>query len=325
VLDEHPFPQVEKFVQEIYWRRYWKSWLELRPAIWDSYLADLKAGFPHEVSLRATAVAAGCGGVSVMDAFSRELVESGYLHNHARMWFASYWIHIEKLPWQLGAAFFYRNLLDADAASNTLSWRWVAGLQTAGKTYRVREQNLRQHLGPNFLETHGSGLSRIGDGEDFVPVEAPEPFPEISFPETGTDCAMLPDRYAVLVHGSDLLLEDSPLASLNPEVLVAVEDWQQGDSTGKVSYRTAALADGVARASAHFGCRTVSAEDATRMGITEAVMLHPFTGASSGDLPFKVQHIWRPEDAGLLRFAKGGFFGFWKQVRKTLHPSSGER
>jgi deoxyribodipyrimidine photo-lyase len=65
----------------------------------------------------------------------QELVETGYLHNHARMWFASIWIFTLRLPWELGADFFLRHLLDGDAASNTLSWRWVAGLHTKGKHY----------------------------------------------------------------------------------------------------------------------------------------------------------------------------------------------
>ena len=62
------------------------------------------------------------------------LKEDGYLLNHVRMWFASIWIFTFNLPWQLGANFFMENLLDGDPASNTLSWRWVAGLQTKVNT-----------------------------------------------------------------------------------------------------------------------------------------------------------------------------------------------
>ena len=80
-----------------------------------------------------------------MDRIARELIQTGYLHNHARMWWASFWIHAEGLPWELGADVFFRHLLDADPASNTLSWRWVAGLQTAGKTYLVRLSNLQKY------------------------------------------------------------------------------------------------------------------------------------------------------------------------------------
>ena len=58
------------------------------------------------------------------------------------MWFASIWIHYFGLPWQLGAKLFYDHLLDADIASNTLSWRWVAGLQTEGKKYIANSHNI---------------------------------------------------------------------------------------------------------------------------------------------------------------------------------------
>ena len=91
--------------------------------------------------------AKGMGPVAVMNGFARELVETGYLHNHSRMWFAGYWVHVARLPWQLGAKFFQDHLLDFDPASNTLSWRWVAGLQTPGKTYLPRRYKYRKIFG----------------------------------------------------------------------------------------------------------------------------------------------------------------------------------
>ena len=60
------------------------------------------------------------------------------------MWFASIWVHTLNLPWELGANFFLTHLLDADPASNTLSWRWVAGLHTEGKVYLANEDNIKK-------------------------------------------------------------------------------------------------------------------------------------------------------------------------------------
>ena len=60
------------------------------------------------------------------------------------MWFASIWIFTLKLPWQLGAKFFLENLKDGDASSNTLSWKWVAGLQTKGKNYLANSRNIEK-------------------------------------------------------------------------------------------------------------------------------------------------------------------------------------
>ena len=135
------FPAVEKFVQEVYWRTYWKGWLEQRPAAWSRWceaVPRLRSSLNAEERTAWEAAIGGKTGIAGFDAWAQELVATGYLHNHARMWFASIWIFTLRLPWELGAAFFFEHLLDGDVASNTLSWRWVAGLQTPGKTYLAR-------------------------------------------------------------------------------------------------------------------------------------------------------------------------------------------
>jgi deoxyribodipyrimidine photo-lyase len=174
LLETHRFEVVEKLVQELVWRDYWKGWLELRPGVWSDYRAEV-ARIRRQADLavleRAEAVMAGRGGIAVMDHFARELVKTGYLHNHARMWWAGYWIHVERLPWALGADFFYRHLLDADPASNTLGWRWVAGLQTRGKAYLPRRSNLEKYGSPELL-ADPSGLERLED-----PVVSAAPLP----------------------------------------------------------------------------------------------------------------------------------------------------
>jgi deoxyribodipyrimidine photo-lyase len=139
VLARHSPRSAEKFLQEIAWRTYWKGWLEMRPEAWSHYLATLAeqekpAGYGKAIAAET--------GIGCFDHWTRELLDTGYLHNHARMWFASIWIFTLKLPWQLGADFFLRHLLDGDPAANTLSWRWVAGLHTPGKHYLARAENI---------------------------------------------------------------------------------------------------------------------------------------------------------------------------------------
>lgn len=146
VLDQHAPSDASKFIDEVCWRTYWKGWLQLRPTVWDAYLAELDdaKNAARRNSLSQETLQAKSG-IECMDTWTRELIETGYLHNHARMWYASIWIHTLKLPWTLGADFFLKHLLDGDAASNTLSWRWVAGLHTEGKTYLASAANIEKY------------------------------------------------------------------------------------------------------------------------------------------------------------------------------------
>jgi deoxyribodipyrimidine photo-lyase len=148
VLARHGAERAEKFIQEVCWRTYWKGWLEMRPDIWTRLQADLE-DLDHDAR-HVRAAREGRTGIDCFDAWAGELVETGWLHNHARMWFASIWIFTLRLPWQLGAAFFADHLLDFDPASNTLSWRWVAGLHTRGKHYLARADNIAKNTNGRF-------------------------------------------------------------------------------------------------------------------------------------------------------------------------------
>ena len=141
VLKKRPYQKVEKYVQEIFWRVYWKGWLELRPKVWTDFTEDLKNIKDDEKIQQAVN---GKTQISCFNDWVNEIKEFNYLHNHTRMWFASIWIFTLKLPWQKGAEFFLKYLLDGDAASNTLSWRWVAGLQTKGKNYSAQSWNIEK-------------------------------------------------------------------------------------------------------------------------------------------------------------------------------------
>jgi deoxyribodipyrimidine photo-lyase len=154
-LTTHGPEAAEKFIDEVFWRGYFKGWLERRPAVWSAYKDGLDrdlAALDKDGKLRRQVIVAESGqtGLDCFDAWACELVETGYLHNHARMWFASIWIFTFGLPWRLGADFFYRHLLDGDAASNTLGWRWVAGLHTRGKAYQAQAWNIAKFTAGRF-------------------------------------------------------------------------------------------------------------------------------------------------------------------------------
>ena len=150
-LSKFSFSKNEKFIQEVLWRTYWKGWLELRPNVWTDYLAELNQ-MKNEFQNNQNYLSAidGKTDIECFNAWVNELKDNNYLHNHTRMWFASIWIFTLELPWQLGAEFFMQHLYDGDAASNTLGWRWVAGVQTQGKHYLASEWNIKKFTNNRF-------------------------------------------------------------------------------------------------------------------------------------------------------------------------------
>ena len=150
-LKKFSFSKNEKFIQEVLWRVYWKGWLELRPNVWSDYLVELN-NLRNEFKKNQNYLNAieGKTNIECFNQWVKELKENNYLHNHTRMWFASIWIFTLELPWQLGAEFFMQHLYDGDAASNTLGWRWVAGVQTQGKHYLASEWNIKKFTNNRF-------------------------------------------------------------------------------------------------------------------------------------------------------------------------------
>ena len=178
-LATHGPEAAAKFIDEVIWRGYFKGWLERRPQVWDSFRQGLEAdlaALDRDRRLRRDLGRAmdGQTGLACFDAWAQELVDTGYLHNHARMWFASIWIFTLRLPWELGADFFLRHLLDGDPASNTLSWRWVGGLHTRGKTYLATADNIAKYTDGRFAP---KGLARSAP-----PLEGAAPPPPRALP-----------------------------------------------------------------------------------------------------------------------------------------------
>ena len=137
----------DKYIQQVIWRTYFKGWLEQHPTVWNAYNEGVMSGLNEVSSDQSRACVyekaiTGQTGIDCFDSWATELMEHSYLHNHARLWFASIWIFTLKLPWELGANFFMKYLLDGDPASNTLSWRWVSGLHTKGKNYLATSSNI---------------------------------------------------------------------------------------------------------------------------------------------------------------------------------------
>jgi deoxyribodipyrimidine photo-lyase len=245
----------EKFIHEIFWRTYFKGHLEQHPELWHAFRQGLSeaqerlGGNRGLARLYAQAID-GTTGLECLDAWSEELVCTGWLHNHARMWFASIWIFSLGLPWQLGADFFAQHLLDHDPASNTLSWRWVAGLHTRGKPYIARAENINRYSGGRF-----NPINILDEAP--TPLAEPDPMPACPLPS--------PDGWpstatALLLHEDDLAPE-----SLVPDhariVRIGVLASQSDASSLVRASRAVALADAAARAEAAFGVQATLLAD----------------------------------------------------------------
>ncbi len=254
-LDEHGPDGAAKFVEEVFWRSYFKGHLETRPAIWTDYNALVAEGMNQMASRSGLRQAYECAvtgstGIDGFDDWARELAATGWLHNHARMWFASIWIFTLRLPWALGADFFLRHLVDGDPASNTLSWRWVAGLHTRGKVYAARADNIRRYTDGRFSP---SGLNEFPEAIEGADPPAPVPLPR---PDP------IPDgEVALLLHLDDLHPESLPFGQAR---VVRVGGLVAHAPDAVALVRRAdeeAMADALARAEAHFGCNAGPATD----------------------------------------------------------------
>jgi deoxyribodipyrimidine photo-lyase len=317
----------EKFIQEVCWRTYWVGWLQQRPGVWTRYRDEL-AALQERVDLdrapqrRYAAAIAGNTGIDAFDAWARELIETGWMHNHARMNFASIWIFTLKLPWQLGADFFYRHLLDACPASNTLSWRWVAGLQTAGKTYLANPEAIRQ-MHPRFaLE---APLARTA-----MLLPADDPGPPRGIPRADV---IHPDkRTGLFITTADLSVETQILP---PLAAVAATSHIGGDpAPGKRAHSEAALADGLARASAMAGVQPerLDEQDAVaamkawiaRHGLEQVITGEAAVGPEADRIAalkaagIPLVQLRRAWDAAAWPEAAKGFFKFKSAIPRLL-------
>ncbi len=141
----------EKLINELAWRDYWqRKYRELGDDIWGDQ-EEYKTGFDARdyADQLPKDIRDGETDLVCIDTFSTELRETGYLHNHARMWMAAYVVHFRRVRWQAGAAWFLEHLLDGDPASNNLSWQWVAST-FSHKPYFFNRANLEKYTDGEF-------------------------------------------------------------------------------------------------------------------------------------------------------------------------------
>ena len=335
-VGDHGKAGAEKFVQEVLWRTYWKGWLEMRPHVWSAYLSRLDRALDQAdgngaIRREYHAAVEGRTGIEGFHDWARELAETGYLHNHARMWFASIWVHTLRLDWSLGADFFMRHLLDGDAASNTLSWRWVAGLQTRGKAYAATTSNIAKFTNGRFRPT---GLNERAEALDEDEDLRPQPIEPLS---------PLPGGKALLVvHGADC----SPERLRWPRTEIVAVAGLRGTgprspldvSDELTAFVAGAVADGVDRAAAHFDAPPIETSGpeeivaaAREAGADHVVTPYAPVGhirsaverlrtlAREADMPLaELRDDW---DSRAWPYATKGFFKFKERIPQLLRDA----
>ena len=336
VLDVHSFSDAQKFVEEVYWRTYFKGWMEHHPDVWHNYQQDLgrhirRLNDDADACERYNEAVSGRTGIDCFDAWIHELVTTGYLHNHARMWFASIWIYTLGLPWQLGADFFLRHLVDGDPASNTLGWRWVCGLHTRGKTYLARVSNIANFTNYRFnphgqLATNAPPLS-----EDAIVHHRPPPpsdeEPRVPFGLLVTEDDCVPEEG---------LIDNAPVAAIG---LTSTNDRSVLPSSPLVyEFGKSAVLDALDRAGARWGCPTHFAGDGDWAdSVLEWCQQHKIKALVSAWLPvgpaagrlalledrlkeegITLSRVRRPFDDAAWPYAGRGYFKLKRQVPELL-------
>lgn len=326
VLSSWPLQNSEKFVQEVFWRGYFKGWLQHHPTVWSTYHEALPDLIDHHGSSADYRDAVeGRTGIDCFDHWTRELVETGYMHNHARMWFASIWIFTLRLPWQLGADFFLRHLMDGDPASNTLSWRWVGGLHTKGKTYLARADNIAKFTDGRFnpagqLSEEAPALEEGCEHPRLTGLSLGDPLPASPF--------------LLLLTEDDL--EFAASLSSPPADTLVLGAAERGSplATGRVAqtFRHAALSDAALRW-ADDQSHSLSSENdivsrAQSLGVRDVVTSFAPVGPNADRLAnlrqalsregITLHFVQRTYDAAIWPHASKGFFALKKKIPQLL-------
>lgn len=337
VLQQHPEGASAKFVEEVFWRAYFKGWLEQRPSVWTDYRRSVSRLLQSleddsETLCRYEAAIEARTGIDCFDAWAAELIDEGYLHNHARMWFASIWVFTLGLPWQLGADFFYRHLVDGDPASNTLGWRWVCGLHTPGKTYLARASNIT-HFTDNRFFPEGQLAARAPALTDSTSHPVAPLSPSQTF-DGGR-------RYGLLITEEDCSPESLGLGTAPAAVLGALATNMRSPlPVGRpaLDFAEGAVRDGVERASRAFAADgSLSTSDDWNEVLLDWAAQHHLESVVTPYVPagpvaelladasdrlaangITLQRVRRPYDSATWPHARRGFFRLKKQIPAIL-------
>jgi len=316
---KYPYIKIEKFIQEVFWRTYWKGWLELKPTVFQSYKSDLVKLNGQKQSKSYQEAINGETEIECFNDWVNELKHTGYLHNHARMWFASIWIFTLKLPWQLGADFFLKHLLDGDVASNTLSWRWVAGLHTKGKHYVAASWNINKFSAKKYNDLKlNENATALFESENFT--SAP-----IHFDKLNNENSLF------LAHNLDSNFLLKTKDKFNQYALFDFNSVLEKENYSKkvLDFKADINAELIDHIKSNFNSTAIvrNKEDLVKIvnekNIKNIVMPYLTCGYENDFISeikneMKISYLARDYDQYCFQFSNKGFFGFKEQIPKIL-------
>ena len=313
-LNKFSFAKNEKFIQEVLWRTYWKGWLELRPSVWTDFLIELKKikeDFQNNQTYKNAIE--GKTNVECFNYWVNELKENNYLHNHTRMWFASIWIFTLNLPWQLGAEFFMQHLYDGDAASNTLGWRWVAGVQTQGKHYLASEWNIKKFTNNRF--------SNIKLNENAPPKISEKKYSILKQDFTNPENI---DQNNLIIFENNLCFETSDFQNNKFKKFYIISNKNENRciklSEKVLKFKSSLIQDQEQRfKNQSIDCEVIDISEIKK--IEKAVGLYPSIGENLDYLnsnTFKINFLYRELDQNSWQYCNKGFFNFKNYIPKII-------
>ncbi len=313
-LNKFSFAKNEKFIQEVLWRTYWKGWLELRPSVWTDFLIELKKikeDFQNNQTYKNAIE--GKTNVECFNYWVNELKENNYLHNHTRMWFASIWIFTLNLPWQLGAEFFMQHLYDGDAASNTLGWRWVAGVQTQGKHYLASEWNIKKFTNNRF--------SNIKLNENAPPKISEKKYSILKQDFTNHENI---DQNNLIIFENNLCFETSDFQNNKFKKFYIISNKNENRciklSEKVLKFKSSLIQDQEQRfKNQSIDCEVIDISEIKK--IEKAVGLYPTIGENLDYLnsnTFKINFLYRELDQNSWQYCNKGFFNFKNYIPKII-------
>ena len=314
-LNKYSFVKNEKFIQEIMWRTFWKGWMELRPDVWTDYLSELnQIRDKYKNNQDYKKAVEGNTEIECFNEWVGELKENNYLHNHARMWFASIWIFTLELPWQLGAEFFMQHLYDGDPASNTLGWRWVAGIQTQGKNYLASEWNIKKFTDNRF--------KNIKLNENASPKKAEKFYPILKKNFINPD---IEEGKNLLVFENSLSLEFSELINNKFNKIKLITNQNQNRkiklSEKTINFKTQLFEDQMKRLKdKSLECEILDVSEIE--DIADSYLLYPAVGETLDYIESKkfseVKFLYRELDQFSWQYCNKGFFNFKNYIPKII-------